>query len=338
MFDSNRRAFMKRTAGAVAAAALTATANRAIAGTATQATDLADAMADAADRFLARLDRSERQVATFAFKDDERHRWHWSTHRAFRRAGLPLMDMDAAQAERAFALLSTGLSEAGFDKARNIMELQNQVPLAGADPRLFFVSIFGTPGGRRWGWRFEGHHLSHHFTVVDGAVAVTPFFHGAWPTKRADGFRTMPREEDAAREIVLLEPASQRDRLILSTRAPRRHETGNRAFVSPLAPVGARAGDLDGRQQALLRELLSTYLSAFPPTLSAAHMQAIDLAGFDAIRFGRAGSLIPERPHYYRIQGPTFLLEFDNSRNNGTHIHSVWRDFQGDFGAALLTA
>jgi hypothetical protein len=106
--------------------------------------------------------------------------------------------------------------------------------------------------------------------------------------------------------------------------------------VEALDPVGIAYGDLNTDQQALVREIMQTYLAVLPEAIAAPSLKRLNDAGLENIRFGWAGSMEPRRPKYYRLQGPSFLLEFDNSRNGGNHIHSVWRDFAQDFGYHLL--
>ncbi len=110
-----------------------------------------------------------------------------------------------------------------------------------------------------------------------------------------------------------------------------------RCYVDGLLAQAVRRGELaDGvEQQRLALEIVETYLGVLHESVAGPSLARIRDAGLDQVRFGWTGSLEPRRPHYYRLQGPTFLLEFDNSRNGGTHIHSVWRDFAEDFGQHL---
>lgn len=287
-------------------------------------------MTAAADAFLATLDDDQRAKATYAFDDAERTRWHWTTPGGFPRNGLALREMSQAQKDAAIALLQSGLSPRGFQQSLDIMALQADL---NSDPEGYYVTLFGAPGAdQAWSWRWEGHHLSRHFTAMDGRVAVTPFFHGAWPTETNAGKRAMPREEDAARELVLSLLAAGRAEAVFSERSLTRHITANEARVSPLDPVGVPAGEMAPDQQALVREILEAYLGAQAEPAQADLRGRLEAAGFEEIHFGWAGTTEPRKPHYYRLQGPSFLLEFDNSRNSGTHIHSVWRDYDRDFG------
>jgi hypothetical protein len=290
-------------------------------------------MATAATQFLAALDEAQRTRATYAFDDAERLRWHWTTPSNFPRNGLPLRELNQPQKDAAMALSQASLSPMGFQKTLDIMSLQNDL---GNDPELYYLTVFGAPGSAEpWSWRWEGHHVSRHFTVKGDQVTVTPFFHGAWPTVSSAGLRAMPREEDAARELTLSLLAAGQSAAIFQPRTLTRHVTWNEARVNPLEPVGVLVGDLTSDQQALINEIIQGYLGAQAEPMAADLLGRMRAAGMEQMRFGWAGTTEPRRPHYYRLQGPTFLLEFDNSRNGGTHIHSVWRDFAQDFGYNL---
>ena len=290
-------------------------------------------IARAAAEFLESLDGDQRAKATYAFADAERMRWHWTTPRNVPRNGLPLREMNQSQRDLALGLLRASVSEGGFQKALDIISLQNDL---GNDPELYYVTVFGAPGGAEaWGWRFEGHHLSRHFTILGEQLAVTPFFLGAWPTVTSAGLKAMEREEWAARELVTSLEGNQGRPALFQERTLTRHATQNQPYVTPLDPAGLLAGEFNGDQQALVLEIIQTYLGTLPPNLATTHFERLREAGLENVRFGWAGALEPRRPHYYRLQGSTFLLEFDNSRGGGTHIHSVWRDFAEDFGQHL---
>jgi Protein of unknown function (DUF3500) len=303
----------------------------------------------AARVFLASLSSVDRERATFSFASAERTRWHWTVPSSVPRNGLPLGEMNSEQRRLALALLRGSSSAAGYRKALDIMALQGVLRRLNTgisdpfDPDRFYVSVFGTPGERAWGWRFEGHHLSRHFTVVGSTLVAEPFFLGAWPTRAgsayrsvAKGYRTMPREEDAAREIVLSLDRGLRRRVVFSAESLTDHVTQNAVRVRPLERVGALTGDLPSSAQRRVLEIVRTYLANYPPAMAREAYARVERAGIGRTRFGWAGSTRPGVPQYYRLQGPTFLLEFDNSRNSGTHIHSVWRDFERDFGRHLL--
>ena len=319
--NMNRREFIELTALAAGFAVLSpAYAQSTVANNITQA----------ANRFLVSLPNAQRQAAVFAFSSSERTRWHWTTSDAVPRNGLALGDMSTESRTLALVLLRSSLSESGYKQAVAIMALQLEL---GADDLRYYFSVFGTAGTGLWGWRIEGHHLSRHFTLRGDVVGVTPFFLGSYPTQTDKKFRAMPREEDAARELVRSLNTQQRSTAIFQSNSLTQHITQNAVKVSALPPIGISWGNLSAVQQKLLEEILQTYLKTLPQSIYEAHWQKI-LANRASLRFAWAGSLDPNNQHYYRVQGQHFLLEFDNSRNSGTHIHSVWRDFAADFEAA----
>jgi Protein of unknown function (DUF3500) len=187
-------------------------------------------MAQAATRFLASLTTAQRNKASFDFSSTERTRWHWTTPGAVPRNGLALRDMSTESRTLALALLRSSLSEAGYNQAVAIIALQLEL---GEDDGLFYVSVFGTPASAAWGWRFEGHHLSRHFTVKGNSLFLTPFFLGSWPTETASKFRAMPREEDAARELVRSLKPEQRKIAVFQETSLSQHVTQNAVRVKP---------------------------------------------------------------------------------------------------------
>lgn len=290
-------------------------------------------MAQAGARYLDALSSGQRDKGAFAFTDAERQRWHWTTPSGFPRHGLPLKEMKGEQRTLALALLRASSSEMGYQKALDIASLQKDL---GLDPELYYVSIFGDPGSKPWGWRFEGHHLSRQFTVAGESVGVTPLFLGSWPSVTDAGLRALGREEDAARELITSLTGPLRSQAMIQNTTLTEHVSGNLAKVTPPAATGIAYGQINAAQQKLVMEIIRAYLGVQPDSVAASMLGRIQQAGWDQVRFGWAGSLEPRKPHYYRIQGPTFLMEFDNSRNSGTHVHSVWRDFEQDYAYNAL--
>lgn len=309
----------------------------------------ADAMSGAATALLSSLGPEARSKASFAFDDANRFDFHFIPRA---RKGVPLKDLSAEQRERAHALLKTGLSMRGYATAAAIMDLENvlraiEPPRTGPnafvrDPELYYVSVFGTPSEKDpWGWRFEGHHVSVNFTVAGGRpVAWAPNFFGSNPAVVRDGpkkgTRVLRDEEDAGRALVTALTADQRTRAIINTEAPRDIVTMAEQQVSALAPTGVAMKDLTPAQKRLLESLIDVYIGRVAPELGKSRFERMEKAGMDAITFAWAGVLETGGPHYYRVQGPTFLIEYDNTQNNANHIHSVWRDFNGDFGRDIL--
>ncbi len=301
-------------------------------------------MVRAANNFLEALTPEQRAKTVFTLEDAERLNWHFIPRE---RKGLPLKEMNEAQRARARALLAAGLGQRGYLKANTIMELEIVLRELGGnpetrDPERYFFSIFGSPSEQQpWGWRVEGHHLSVNFTIAGSSmVATAPAFFGANPARvpsgSRQGLRALAEEEDVARELVKSLDTSQRATAVILAEAPRDIITGNAAEVDPLSPAGIAVTALNRSQSALLVRLLDVYLARMAPDLAAARRARLEQTDFGKVTFAWAGGLESGQPHYYRIQGPSFLIEFDNTQNNANHIHSVWRDFEADFGRDLL--
>ena len=303
-------------------------------------------MVAAASTFLGALNAEQKKQATYAFTDAERENWNFVP---IARQGLPFKQMSTEQQALGLALLRTGLSHTGVARAQAIMalelilkELEKDNPPGRRNPTLYFVTVFGEPSTTRsWGWRLEGHHLSFNFTVVDGRhVFFTPSFMGTNPAEVRSGPRTGERvlgeEEDLGLALVNSLDAAQRKVAIFADVALKEIVTTNKKRVDPLSPVGIAAAQLKPAQKEKLIALVKTYLGRARPELAAETWAKIEAAGVERLTFAWAGGLDRSHQTYYRIQGPTILIEFDNSQGNGNHVHSTVRDFKGDFGHDLL--
>jgi hypothetical protein len=156
------------------------------------------------------------------------------------------------------------------------------------------------------------------------------------PRRRRGRGRYEALEEDAARSLLESLDAAQRAMAIIDTTAPNDIVTVANVKIDPLSPVGIPASALNGNQRALLKTLVDVYAGHIADDIAADRLARIEKAGWDNVAFAWAGALERGQKHYYRVQGPTFLIEYDNTQNDANHIHSVWRDFNGDFGADLL--
>jgi hypothetical protein len=305
-------------------------------------------MATAATAFLDGLTGEQRPQATFPFESDERLKWHFIPTEMFGRKGLTIQAMTVPQRRLAHGLLHSALSDRGYKTATAIMDLEVVLRALepggkfARDPEKYFFSVFGTPSARgAWGWRVEGHHVSLSVTVVNGAfVAASPMFFGTNPAEVRDGakkgLRILGAEEDTARALLTSLDASQRAVAVINQAAPNDIATMNSLTISPLTPAGIAAAALTAPQREQLMRLVDVYTSSMAADLAADRMNRIRAAGVEKITFAWAGEAERGKKHYYRVQGPTFLIEFDNTQNEGNHVHSVWRDFQGDFGRDLL--
>ena len=301
-------------------------------------------MAEAANRFLASLTPEQRAKATFAFEVDERQNWHFVP---IERKGLALREMTSAQKHLATALLAAGLSQQGFLKAESVMSLEDVLRIIEhgtgpeRDPEKYFVSIFGTPSaGGTWGYRVEGHHLSQNYTVVGGHVAGAPSFFGANPAEVREGprkgLRVLAAEEDLGRAVIQSFDPEQRKTAIVDAQAYKDILTfDSRKAALKGQPSGLQASRMNAKQFELLMTLLEEYARNMPDQIAESREEQIKKAGKD-IYFAWAGGIEKGEPHYYRVQTASFLIEYDDTQNDANHIHSVWRDFNGDFGVDLL--
>ncbi len=307
-------------------------------------THSASIMAESATAFLNSLTPEQRAQATFDFKDDQRFDWHFIPKP---RKGLPLKEMAPFQKHLAHALLSAGLSQRGYIKASTIMSLEDVLRIMEKDdgvrrnPEGYFFSIFGQPSDKgTWGYRVEGHHLSQNFTVVNGKIAGSPSFFGTNPAMVPDGprkgLRVLAREEDLGRDLIHALTPDQKKIAIVDKEAYKDIFTmASRKAALTGQPNGLQVSKMTAKQRQLLQELLDEYCYNMPDQLAQSREDEIKRAG-DNVYFAWAGPEEKGDPHYYRIQAPTFLVEYDDTQNGANHIHSVWRDYEGDFGLDLL--
>ena len=305
-------------------------------------------MVDGASQFLMSLSDEQRGRATFGFESDERVRFHFVPPESFERHGLPLKEMSGEQRDRAHNLLKTGLSQSGYMTAGEIIEIEGilQAREGGGrlsrDPELYFVAVFGTPStDGTWAWRFEGHHLSLHFTIVDGGITVSaPTFLAASPAEVMEGpragLRPLGSLEDAGRALLASLDPAQRDVAIIEEVAPTNIVSGVQLAPDPLSPVGIVGSELTPAQRDLLMEVIEFYTSVMADDVAALRRAKIQEDGIDNITFAWAGGTSYGDVSYFRVQGPSFLIEFDHTQRDPNHIHSGWRDFDGDFGRDVL--
>jgi hypothetical protein len=302
-------------------------------------------MATAALNFWVALTPEQQQKAGFDFKDDERLNWHF-VPRA--RNGLPWKDMTVTQRHLAHAFLASGLGQRGYIKATSVMSLEEILKEMEGDsgarrnPELYYFSVFGKPGpNATWGWRVEGHHLALNFTIVSGkAMAGAPSFLGSNPAEVRQGprrgLRVLAAEEDLGRQLVKSLNDEQRQVAVTSNKAPSDILTGNKRKITLGAPKGLPLARMTTEQQAVLKALVNEYAHRLRREMAEQDLAKIQAAGWDKVHFEWQGGLEPGEGHYYNIQGPTFLAEYDNTQNNANHVHAVWRDPANDFGEDLL--
>lgn len=307
--------------------------------------------ATGANAFLKSLPPDLRAKTSYPLDAPERLAWNFVP---MQRAGVSLLQLDDAQSELLGPLLATALSPEGLLAARGVMKHENILRRveteAGAanasrrDPGLYYTTIFGKPSrGAPWAWRFEGHHLSINVSELPGeAPVVGPMFMGANPARVLSGpnagFRLLAAEEDLGRELITLLSADHRRIATIRDTAFAEILTGNDPKVRSLELEGLAAADMSAEEKAQLRRLVELYVARLTPASAKDALARLDRAGFEKVRFAWAGGIEPGQPHYYRVHGPTMLIEYDDTQNNANHIHTVYRDLERDFGGDALRA
>lgn len=306
---------------------------------------LSQDIVDATSSFMASLSASQRQKATYDFDDEERLNWHFIPRD---RNGVVLKELNAQQLTAARTLLQSLFSARGFEKTENIRELESvlaAIEVNGRfvrDPDDYYITVFGAPSmNTSWAVRYEGHHLAFNWTFVGGnGIASSPQFFGTNPAEvrsgPKQGTRVLAAEEDMARALVKSLNRSQAAAAILDGEAPRDIFTSADKKITALDDVGVSYAALDSSQQQMLMGLIEEVASAQPAAVAVARLRTIREEGLENIKFAWIGSLERGDGHYYRVQGPGFLIEYDNTQNDANHVHLVWRDFEGDFGRDLI--
>jgi Protein of unknown function (DUF3500) len=304
----------------------------------------ASLMTECASRFLAALDSNQRGRATFPFDSDERLNWHFIPKE---RKGLPLREMTPYQKHLATALLAAGLSQTGYIKAVTIMSLEDVLKIIENDngerrnPEKYYFSVFGTPSDSgTWGYRVEGHHVSQNYTIVNGDVIDGPSFFGANPAEIRQGprkgLRALAGEDDLGMELIrTLDEEQQKVTIVDPTAYKDILTAASRKAALQGQPSGLAASKMNAKQFDALMALMEEYANNVPDELAEGRVTQINKAGRD-IHFAWSGGINRGDPHYYRVQTASFLIELDDTQDDANHIHSVWRDFTGDFGEDLL--
>ncbi|MCA9194054.1 MAG: DUF3500 domain-containing protein [Planctomycetales bacterium] len=305
-----------------------------------------------AKAFLESLNAEQRAKAVKDFDSKERVDWHFVPLET--RKGLPVMEMEGAQKEAAMKLLRASLSQVGYEKATTIMNLESllrQLEGPGSEarrnPEKYYFTIFGSVAPKKkWGLSIEGHHLSLNFVIQGNTiVSSTPQFFASNPAELKDtygekfpkGLRVLKDEEQLAFDLLSSLDSNQKATATLPGDTPKEIRGAEEPQAPATEATGLAAGKLTDAQQATLKKLMEAYTSKMKPLVAKKRWTAIDDAGFDKVHFAWSGASQPGVGHYYRVQGPSFLIEFVNMQpdaagNPANHIHCVWRDMAGDFG------
>lgn len=304
-----------------------------------------------AKAFTETLDAAGKQKALLSYEDKQRVNWQFVPLPT--RKGLPLMEMSDPQKAAAKNLLKVAVSQVGYDKATKIMSLENllhklekQEHSERRNPNKYYFTIYGTPGdSSHWGLSIEGHHLSLNFVMQGNKIVdSTPQFFATNPAELKDnygegfekGLRVLREEETLAFELVGKLTAEQKKAVMLPGDTPKEIRAPSEPQPPQTKPEGLVASKMDAGQKETLRNLLKAYTDKMRSEVAEGRWKLIEEAGFDKVTFAWAGADKPGIGHYYRVQGPTFLIEFinvqaDAAGNPANHIHCVWRDLTGDF-------
>jgi len=339
---------MKLTRLALALASLMTVAGLAYVGQ--QSRSSGPDMAMAAQKFVESLSEEQRGKALISFDSPERTNWHFvplETNGKPDRKGLRLEEMSGQQKELALALLRAGTSQQGSGAAETIMSLesilreQEKPGKLTRNPEWYFFTIFGTPSKTgNWGWRVEGHHLSLNLTLEGmQVVSATPNFYGSNPAEIKSGPKkgVRPLEPTEQLAIELFKSLDDGQRQVAQQEKPFPEPRAKEVDSGVGPPVGLPVAKLNQEQKATLTKLLKAYTDRMPPDVGARELKRATDAGVDKIHFAFTGATEQGKGHTYRVQGPSFVIEFlnvqaDSAGNPANHIHSVWRHIQGDFG------
>jgi hypothetical protein len=306
-----------------------------------------DAMTQLALAVLESFTPKQRRQAMYPIEAHERRDWHFVPRQ---RPGVTLGDMQPTQQERVWTLLRVGLSQQGVQKTRDVISTEAILGELSGNPGYrdasnYALVFFGDPAsGQPWGWRFEGHHLSLTFTIVPGqGVAVTPAFLGAHPATVPEshaqaGFKALGTEEAEGFRLLNSLSEAQKSTVLIASKSPGDILSGPGREASLTQPAGLAFAAMTATQRQQAMTLIETYVRNAHPDVAQTELDKLTVAGIDAIHFAWAGSQTPGRPHYYRVYGPTLLIEYDNTQNGANHVHSVWHNPGNSFGQDLLRA
>ena len=299
--------------------------------------------------FIKLLSSDQKAKAQFSFGDEERYNWHYIPRE---RKGIPIKELNKQQRKAGLDLLKAALSDSGYTKTTSITQLEivlkriENLPQDNTyrDPENYSITIFGEPSKDKiWGWRFEGHHVSFNFSSENNKlISGSPSFLGSNPavvlSGPEKGLQILKGETDLGFELLHSLDASQKENTKIRDVAPGDIVTSNTRKAMINDPKGILYSELNRAQQKIFMQLLSIYIHRYTRSFASVMMKEIETAGLNNLRFAWAGYEEPGvgHPHYYRIQGPTIIIEYDNTQNNANHVHSVIRDLKFDFGGDEL--
>jgi hypothetical protein len=321
-----------------------------------------EGMTAEATKFLATLSEDQKKVAVMAYEAPERVGWHFipffDKDGKPGRKGLQIRNMDQNQRKAAHALLQSALSEIGYGKATKIMAMEGVLKELEKDKKggqvrdteRYYFTVFGAPSATgKWGLSVEGHHLSLNFVIEKNhVISSTPATFAANPATVMSevipsipkGTRILKGEEQLAFDLLASLTPDQKKVAIVAAEPLKEVRAAGEAQPPTAAAEGIAAAKLTTEQVKILRSLISEYAVNMPAEVAEERLAAIEKGGFDKVHFAWMGAEKPGIGHYYKVQGPTFLIEFVNTQadaagNPANHIHCLWRDMRGDFAIPL---
>lgn len=304
-----------------------------------------DPLALATD-LLNTLSDFQKEVISFPLEDPSKTRWHYLPHSSFKREGLALSDMTPDQIQKTYALLEDYLSESGYDQMQQIIDLENYLAVVEnnpikRDPTKYYLAVYGNPNkDSLWAWSFEGHHISLNFTISNNKIAFAPAFWGSNPGIITNGPEkgkiVLKQDHNWGLKLIQSLSLKQLEKTLVSSQTYGEILTSNQASVKFIPNNGISYRELNIGQKKQLKKIVYFHLDRMENTVSQKARQMLEEENWNNITFSWAGKMEKLNAHYYRIQGQSFLIEFDNSQNKGNHIHVVWREFNGDFGKDLI--
>jgi hypothetical protein len=295
-----------------------------------------------ANAFLESLDGPQRGKALFEFDSVKKPSWSNLPVTMVPRNGLRLGELTKPQRAAALEVLAAVLSKQGYQKAIDIMNADDQLVKGKENKNQFgtenyYLAVFGKPSATTpWTVQFGGHHLGINVTIVGKESVLTPTHTGTQPDSfKRDGktVRPLGPENDLAFKLVNMLDAEQQKKAVLGAK-PKNLVLGPGQDGKTIAPEGLKCAALKEDQRAVLLDLIGAWVHILPNEAAASRMAALK-AKVDETHFAWYGPTTNGSPAYYRIQGPTLLIEY--APQGGTnHIHTIIRDPSNDYGKALI--